>query len=89
MPGDTLARCLFAGMGTFSGLQWSRRLLLGNISGLIAIGLLPASQRERWTNWKIYHQTLILHISPSLAGPSSFKSPFQTQLSGKNEKSFF
>lgn len=24
MPGDTLAQCLFAGMGTFSGLQWSR-----------------------------------------------------------------
>lgn len=62
--------------------------LVGEYFRLIAIGLLPASHSESRTNWEIYHQALTLHISPSLAGPSSFKSLFPTQLSEKNEKSF-
>lgn len=85
----TPADPLFSGMGTCNRCWQSRGLLLGNISALTVTGLLPASHRERGANWKISHQALSLHISPSLAGPSSFKSPFPAELSEENEKSFF
>jgi len=73
--------------GNFQQTLVELQALIGKYFSLTATGLLPASHRESQTNWKMYHQTLTLHISPSLAGPSSFKSP--TQLSEKNAESFF